>query len=114
MFKWLKSLKGLKREDSYVAYVLRRVPNGRYTKFGLNRLRGQGVNLEHTDTHTHTFAFIYKIVLLHRSCNLCNLKDHYERYIAFRQDPSLHVIASKKIIYFRDVKRSVELFHPSL
>jgi transposase len=59
----LKSLKGLKREDSYVAYVFRRVQNGRYIKFGLNRLRGQRVNLEHTDTqtHTHTFAFIYKI-----------------------------------------------------
>jgi hypothetical protein len=55
------------RKNSYVAYVFRRVPNSRYTKFGLNRLRGQRVNLEHTDrhtdthTHTHTFAFIYKI-----------------------------------------------------
>jgi hypothetical protein len=46
---------------SYVAYVFRRVLNSRHTKFGLNRLRGQRVNLEHTDTDTHTFAFIYMI-----------------------------------------------------
>jgi hypothetical protein len=37
---WLKSLKGLKRKNSYIAYVSRRVLNSRYTKFGLNRLRG--------------------------------------------------------------------------
>jgi hypothetical protein len=57
---WLESVKELKRKNSYVAYVSRRVPNSRYTKFGLNRLRGQRVNLEHTDRHT--FAFIYKII----------------------------------------------------
>jgi hypothetical protein len=44
--------------NSYVAYVFRRVPNSRYTKFGWNRLRGQRVNLE--QTNKHTFAFIYK------------------------------------------------------
>jgi hypothetical protein len=37
---WLKSLKGLKKKNSYVAYVFRRVLNSRYTKFGWNRLRG--------------------------------------------------------------------------
>jgi hypothetical protein len=37
---WLKSVKGLKRKNSYVAFVFRRVLNSRYTKFGLNRLRG--------------------------------------------------------------------------
>jgi hypothetical protein len=30
--------------NSYVACVSRRVLNSRYTKFGLNRLRGQRVN----------------------------------------------------------------------
>jgi hypothetical protein len=54
----LKSPKGFKRKNSYVACVFRRVPNSRYTKFGLNRLRGQRVNFENTDRHT--FAFIYK------------------------------------------------------
>jgi hypothetical protein len=46
--------------NSYVAYVFRRVPNSRYTKFGLNRLRGKRVNLEHTNkqTHTHSLLFI--------------------------------------------------------
>jgi hypothetical protein len=48
---------GLKRKNSSVAHVSRRVQNGHYTKFGSNRLRGQRVNLEHTDRHT--FAFIY-------------------------------------------------------
>jgi hypothetical protein len=43
--------------NSYVAYVFRRVLNSRYTKFGLNRLRGQRINLEHTNRQT--FAFIY-------------------------------------------------------
>jgi hypothetical protein len=37
---WLGSVKRLKRKNSYVAYVFRRVPNSRYTKFGSNRLRG--------------------------------------------------------------------------
>jgi hypothetical protein len=37
---WLESVKGLKRKNSYVAYVFRRVLNSRYTKFGWNRLRG--------------------------------------------------------------------------
>jgi hypothetical protein len=44
---------GVKELNSYVAYVSRRVLNSRYTKFGLNRLRGQRVNLEHTDRQTH-------------------------------------------------------------
>jgi hypothetical protein len=66
---WLKSLKGLKRENSYVVYASYRVLNSRYTKFGWNRLRGQRVNLEHTDrqTDTHSLLFIrfhykYKLV----------------------------------------------------
>jgi hypothetical protein len=37
---WFKSLKGLKRQNSYVAYVFRRVLISRYTKFGWNQLRG--------------------------------------------------------------------------
>jgi hypothetical protein len=59
----LKSLKGLKRKDSYVAYVFRRVPNSRHTKFGLNRLRGQRVNIEHTyrQTDTHSLLFIRRL-----------------------------------------------------
>jgi hypothetical protein len=40
---WLESVKGLKRKNSYVAYVFRRVLNSRYTKSGLNRLRGKRV-----------------------------------------------------------------------
>jgi hypothetical protein len=70
---WFKSLKGLKREDSYVAYVFRRVPNSRHTKFGLNRLRGQRVNLEHTDTQTHTFAFIYKKKIVYAALSRSNI-----------------------------------------
>jgi hypothetical protein len=31
---------GVKELNSYIAYVSRRVPNSRYTKFGWNRLRG--------------------------------------------------------------------------
>jgi hypothetical protein len=61
----LKSLKGLKTKNSYVAYVFRRVPNRRYTKFGLNRLSGQIVNLEYTDRHT--FAFFIYIVTYYAS-----------------------------------------------
>jgi hypothetical protein len=61
---WSKSLKGLKRSNCYVAYVFRRVLNSRYTKSGLNRLKGQRVNLVHTDRRTDTFAFIYKILYI--------------------------------------------------
>jgi hypothetical protein len=60
---WLELVKGLKRNNSYVAYVSRRVLNSRYTKFGWNRLRGYRVNLEHTyrqtDTHTLSLLYIY-------------------------------------------------------
>jgi hypothetical protein len=43
--------------------------NGRYTKFGLNRLRGQRVNLEHTDTQTHTHSLLF---IRFRMCQQCN------------------------------------------
>jgi hypothetical protein len=61
---WLKSLKGLKRKNFYVAYVSRRVPNSRYTKSGLNRLGGQRVNLVHTDRHTDTHTDTHSLLFI--------------------------------------------------
>jgi hypothetical protein len=57
---WLESVKRLKRKNSYVAYVFRRVLNSRYTKFGWNLLRGYKeliLNIQ-TDTHTHSLLYI--------------------------------------------------------
>jgi hypothetical protein len=61
---WLKSLKGLKRKNSYVAYVSRRVLNSRYTKFGLNRFSGQRVKC---------FSLIELVVLIVEMFNLVEI-----------------------------------------
>jgi hypothetical protein len=50
--------------NSYVAYVFRRVPNSRYTKFGLNRLKGQRVNC---------FSWIELVVLIVEFFNLVEI-----------------------------------------
>jgi hypothetical protein len=50
--------------NSYVAYVSRRVLNSGYTKFGLNRLRGQRVNC---------FSLIELVVLIVELFNLVEI-----------------------------------------
>jgi hypothetical protein len=58
------TIKVLKRKNSYVAYVFRRDLNSRYTKFGLNRLRGQRVNC---------FSLIELVVLIIELFNLVEI-----------------------------------------
>jgi hypothetical protein len=55
----MKSPKWLKRKNSYVVYVFRRVPNSRYTKFGLNRLRGKRDNC---------FSFRFLVAIADSNC----------------------------------------------
>jgi hypothetical protein len=59
--------------NSYIAYVCRRVLNSRYTKFGWNWLRGQRVNLEHTDRHTHIHTHTHTHIRFYIYRRLCSV-----------------------------------------